>query len=283
MTTLQGKVAAITGAASGIGRAMAVRLVAEGCAIALADLDRNGLEETAQLIGESGSKVTTHRIDVADLSEVRRFADEAVRAHGHVDLSINNAAVVVVDSLEDVAFGDFEWLMGTNFWGVVYGTKVFLPYLKQRPEAHIVNVSSISALVAAPNNGPYCAAKCAVLGFTEALSQELQGTSVKVSCVLPGGVKTNIHRNARFFKQMDPCMGREDSIQWFERTARTCPARAAEEIVEGIKKNKARILIGSDARVLDWMKRLFPVWTTRFVAHLCRRMGDSRWRMLVRR
>ena len=257
-----------------------MRLVAEGCTVALADVDEAGLEETARLTGQSARKVTTHRIDVADLGDVRRFAEEVVRAHGHVDLGINNAGVLVVECVEDVSFDDFEWLMRTNFWGVVYGTKVFLPYLKQRPEAHIVNVSSIAAVVATPHNGPYCAAKCAVVGFTEALFQELQGTNVGVSLVLPGGVRTNIHRNARFFKQADPAMCKEDSIRWFERAAVTCPTRAAGDIVAGIKKKKPRIVIGSDARLFDWLKRLFPVLTTKYAAYVWRRMGSSGFRRL---
>ncbi len=189
---------------------------------------------------------------------------------------INNASVVVTDTVEDIAYSDFRWLMEINFWGVVYGTKAFLPSLKLRPAAHIVNISSIDGLLATPNNGPYCAAKFAVTGFTETLSQELQGTNVKVSCVLPGGVRTNIHRNARFVKMANLELCHEDTIECLEKMSRLSADEAARIILRGIRKDKTRILVGSDARVLDWMKRLMPVWTTRLTAHFMRNLAPSK-------
>ncbi|MGD0820037.1 MAG: SDR family oxidoreductase [Desulfomonilia bacterium] len=260
MKELRDKVAAITGAASGIGRALAVNLVDEGCHVAISDVDEEGLKETADMIGNRNIRVTTHVVDVADRDRVKRYAEETVEKHSGVHLLINNAGVVVTETLEDIRYEDFEWLMGINLWGVVYGCKEFLPYLKQHKEAHIVNISSVNGIYTNPNNGPYCTAKFAVRGFTETLSQELSGTQIKVSCVHPGGIKTNIARNARFYKASDASLSRDEAVAIFDRfMAKTTADKAAKIIISGIKKDKQRIMVGPDAYVLDWLKRLFPV------------------------
>lgn len=251
---------------------MALALAQEGCALAIDDLDAAALNRTAQLLEINETRYSTHNFDVARRDQVDRFACEVVAEHGHADILINNASVVISDTLEDIDYQDFHWLMAVNFWGVVHNTKAFLPVLKDRPEAHIVNISSIDGVLATPNNGPYCAAKFAVTGLTETLSQELHGTAVKVSCVLPGGVRTNIHRNARFFKMANPNLCQEDTVECFERMASLSPEGAARIIVKGIKKNRTRILVGKDAYLLDWMKRLMPVWTTRLAAHVMRNL-----------
>jgi NAD(P)-dependent dehydrogenase (short-subunit alcohol dehydrogenase family) len=274
MKELRDKVAVITGAGSGIGRALALELAAHGCELAIDDLDETGVKETARMIN-SGTTVSAHTFDVAKHDEVHQFARRVLEEHGHVDMLINNASVAVADTLEDVTYTDFRWLMEVNFWGVVHNTKAFLPIMKQSEEAHIVNISSIDGVLAIPNNGPYCAAKFAVTGLTETLSQELHGTNVRVSCVLPGGVKTNIHRNARFFKSANPQLCREDSIQCLERMSLLSPDEAAAIIVKGIKKNRSRILVGRDAYMIDLMKRLMPVWTTRLAAHFMRNLDPS--------
>lgn len=209
-------------------------------------------------------QMTVHRIDVGDRSQVYQFADQVLACHSQIDLVINNAAVMVFDSIEDVTYDDFEWVMGINFWGVVYGTKAFLPHLKKRPEGHIVNMSSINCMVTTPNNGPYCISRFAVQGFSETLSQELQDSSVKVSCVIPGGVKTNIVRNTRFVKQANCALTRDQTIEWFDRASLTSPEKAARTIIRGIKKNRGRILVGPDAYVIDLMRRLMPQSTTRY-------------------
>jgi NAD(P)-dependent dehydrogenase (short-subunit alcohol dehydrogenase family) len=272
LRNLNGKVAVITGAGSGIGRALAMRLAHEGCALAIDDVDSEAVKATCDLICGERNRVSTHNFDVAKRDEVDRFACEVIEKHGHADILINNASVVISDTLEDITYPDFHWLMEINFWGVVHNTKAFLPFLKQRPEAHIINISSIDGVLATPNNGPYCAAKFAVTGLTETLSQELQGSTVKVSCVLPGGVRTNIHRNARFFKMANPDLCQEDTIECFERMASLTPEEAAQIIVKGMKKNRTRILVGRDAYFLDLMKRLMPVWTTKLVAHVMRNL-----------
>jgi NAD(P)-dependent dehydrogenase (short-subunit alcohol dehydrogenase family) len=162
--------------------------------------------------------------------------------------------------MEDVSYEDFEWLIGINLWGVIYGCKEFLPYLKKQQSAHIVNISSVNGIFTNPNNGPYCTSKFAVRGFTETLAQELSDTSVKVSCVHPGGIQTNIANNSRFYKASDPTLGRDEALAIFNRTmAKTTADKAAQIIITGIKKDKLRIMVGTDAYVMDWIKRLFPV------------------------
>ncbi len=260
MKELKDRVAAVTGAASGIGRALAVNLAARGCHVAIADIDEKGLQDTASLAGGAGVKVTTHRVDVSDRAQVEGFARDVVEAHGKVHLVINNAGVTVSQSLEDITYEDFEWLMGINLWGVIYGSKAFLPFLKQQAEGHIVNISSIYGVVTPPCNGAYCTAKFAVRGFTETLDQELRGTGVRVTCVHPGGVRTNIARNARFYQAPDPCISRDEAVAIFDRfMARTTPDRAARIIIDGIERDRRRIMVGADAVILDVLKRAFPV------------------------
>ncbi len=272
MKSLADKVAAVTGAASGIGRALAVNLADRGCHLALSDIDRKGLEETAALVSDRKVKVTTHVVDVADRKQVYAFADEAVKQHGRVNIIVNNAGVAVSDSIEEVSYEDFEWIVNINFWGVVYGTKAFLPYLKREPEGHVVNISSINGIVPNPYNGPYCATKFAVKGFTETLSQELKGTSVGVTVVHPGGIGTNIVRNARIRRSMNPDRTQEELAAAFdEKVVKNTADFAAHAIISGIEKNRQRVLIGGDAKFLDRFTRLFPVGATRLLAYLARK------------
>ena len=262
MKNLKNKVAAITGSASGIGRALAINLAEEGCHVAISDVNEAGLQETADLARSRNKnvRVTTHKVDTADRSQVSQYAEDVVKAHGAVHIIINNAGVALVETLEDASYEDFEWLMGINLWGVIYGSKEFLPYLKKQDSAHIVNISSVNGIFTNPNNGPYCTAKYAVRGFTETLAQELAGTPVKVSCVHPGGIKTNIAANAKFYKSSDESISKEDAVAFFSRAlAGTNADKAARMIISGIKKDKLRIMVGPDAYVMDWMKRLFPV------------------------
>ncbi len=182
---------------------------------------------------------------------------------------INNAGVAVSETLEDLTYEDFEWLMGINLWGVIYGSKAFLPYLKRQPEGHIVNISSVNGLFTWRNNGPYCTSKFAVRGFTLTLCQELKDTNVRVSCVHPGGIKTNIARNTRFFKGSDPDLSHDEAVAYFDtKMARTSAEKAAQIIIKGIKKNKSRILVGFDAHIIDILQRLFPVMFQRLAGLL---------------
>ena len=275
MKTVTDRVAAVTGAASGIGRALATNLAAKGCHLAISDVNEKGLEETASLVADKNVKVTTHIVDVANREQVYRYAEDVVKQHGRANIIINNAGVGVGDSIEEVSYEDFEWVVGINFWGVVYGTKAFLPYLKKEPEGHVVNISSINGIVPNPLNGPYCSTKFAVKGFTETLSQEMRGTSVGVTVVHPGGIATDIVRNARLRKHLNPNKTPDEMATDFdEKVVRNTADFAARIIISGIEKNKQRVLIGGDAKLMDRMTRLFPVTATRFLSHLVHKWAE---------
>ena len=194
MKDFRNKVAAITGAASGMGRTLAVQLAQRGCHLALSDVNEAGLAETAQLVRQHGVKVTTAKLNVADREAMFAWADQVVRDHGKVNLIFNNAGVALSSTVEGVDYADLEWIVGINFWGVVYGTKAFLPYLKASGEGHVVNTSSVFGLFAQPGMSGYNATKFAVRGFTESLRQELdlQRSGVSATCVHPGGIRTDI-------------------------------------------------------------------------------------------
>lgn len=274
MKNLSGKTAAVTGAASGIGRMLAVNLAREGVNLALADIDSQGLEGTKAMIAP-GVRVSTHVVDVSSPTQVQRFAEEAIEFHRAVDILINNAGVALGDMLDTVPIEDFQWIMGVNFWGVVYGCMAFLPHLRTRPEAHIVNISSINGILPNPNNGPYCASKFAVTGYTQTLAQELDGTSIRVSCVHPGGIKTNIARNSRFNRGMFS-LSREAAVCLYEeKLFRTSADEAARIIIDGIRRGRPRVLVGRDAVVIDMLARLFPVTAVRISAAFSRYMARA--------
>ena len=261
MSLANESVVVITGAASGIGRALAVRLSKEPIAgIAIADVNENELAETKQLAERSGVKVTDHRVDVSSENEMRSFADDVINQHGRVTHVINNAGVALGGAVNEVSLDDIRWLMGINFWGVVHGTKVFLPHLERESSAHIVNISSIFGIFAPPGQAAYCASKFAVRGFTECLRQELAGSNIAVSVVHPGGVSTNIANDARIGDgvTMTETQIKERKERINKNLARTTPDEAAEIIVRGIRARAPRILIGSDARALDRIARFFP-------------------------
>lgn len=256
MTLSTKSVAVITGAASGIGRALAIRLAEEDMAgIAISDVNEEGLRETASMI--SRVPVSVHILDVSDREAVEQFAADVLGQHGRVTHLINNAGVGVVGTFEHLAIEDFEWLMGINFWGVVYCTKAFLPTLLEQDEAHIVNVSSVFGFIAPSEQTAYTSSKFAVRGFTESLRAELSDTNVAVSCVHPGGIKTNIARNSRVGAGT-PAEWKKQGVQFFDKVARTSPETAADVIIAGIKKRNPRILIGTDARLISLFSRLFP-------------------------
>jgi NAD(P)-dependent dehydrogenase (short-subunit alcohol dehydrogenase family) len=265
MQLTQGTVAAITGAGSGIGRALALHLSARGCALALADINLTSLEETAVLARKGQApRVSTHVVDVSDREAVRRFAEEATEQHGRVQLLINNAGVALGGNFDEITLDDFAWLMGINFWGVVYGVRVFLPILRRQPEAHIVNVSSVFGLAAPAGQTAYASSKFAVRGFTESLRAELRHTPIHVSTVHPGGIRTNIAANARV-ATIDPARLAAGQQQW-EKLLKMPPEQAAATIVRGVVRNRERILIGNDAHLLDLLARCFPARVSRILA-----------------
>jgi NAD(P)-dependent dehydrogenase (short-subunit alcohol dehydrogenase family) len=248
-------VAVITGAASGIGRALAVNLAQRGATVALADLNEAGLQQTAALVG---ARCSIHVVDVSNEERMKAFATEVVAAHGAAHLVINNAGVALLGTAAQLSTADMAWLMGINFWGVVYGSKYFLPVLQQQRTANLVNISSVFGLIGFPGQSAYNASKFAVRGFTEALRHELEGSPVKVSCVHPGGIRTDIARNARIGAQADGSR-REQEIKNFEEVARTTPEKAAARIVRGILRDEPRILVGPDAWLIDRVQRWLPV------------------------
>lgn len=258
ITTFEGRVAAVTGAASGIGRALAEELARRGAHLALADVDEPGLAETAGRCG--GVKVTTRRLDVADRAAVFAWADEVVGEHGRVDLVVNNAGVALAGTVEGLKIEDLEWIVGINFWGVVHGTQAFLPKLKANGSGHIVNLSSVFGLISVPTQAAYNATKFAVRGFTDALRMELEIEGAPVSCttVHPGGIATNIARSARVDESVTALSGVDpgEATRQFDKVLRTSPETAATVILDGVLRNKRRVLIGSDAKVIDLLARL---------------------------
>lgn len=259
MKNFEGRVAAITGAGSGIGRALAQELGRRGAQLALCDIDEVGLAETVSLCEGLGVKVTSLRLDVAERDAVQAWADQVVDEHGTVNLIVNNAGVALASTISAMSYDDVEWLMNINFWGVVHGTTAFLPHLKASGEGHIVNLSSVFGLISVPSQSAYNAAKFAVRGFTDALRMELdiEQCGVSSTTVHPGGIKTNIARNARMNDSIVALAGSTDAARNdFDRIAMTSPAKAARQILAAVEGDRRRALIGPDAKVLDLLSRL---------------------------
>jgi len=263
MSFLSTGVAVVTGAGSGIGRALAQQLAAAGSGLALADVDETGLLQTADSLPTKGALVTTHVVDVADEAAVRAFADEVIKRYGRVTLLINNAGIALHGNFDEVSLDDFRLLMNINFWGTVYGVNYFLPLLKREKRAQIVNISSVFGMVAPAGQCAYSASKFAVRGFTEALRHELGGGNVGVTCVHPGGIRTPIARHARIGAGVTGT-GHQEKAARFEKLLRTSPEVAAARILRGVERREPRILIGPDARQVDILQRLRPAtyWKT---------------------
>jgi len=255
---LEGRTALITGAAGGIGRAIAVSLARRRCHLALADIDESGMSATADLAGVYGVRVTRHRLDVADRAAVSGLPAVVAAEHPGVDLLVNNAGVAVGGTFEQVSEEDFEWLFEINFWGVVRMTRAFLPLLRASGDARVVNLSSVFGLVAPPEQAAYAASKFAVRGFSEALRHELEGSGVGVTVVHPGGVATSIAERARA-----PAGVSDEEVarrhEQMRKLLRLPPEAAGEAIVRGVERRRARVLVGYDARLLSVIARLMPV------------------------
>lgn len=261
MKTFSDKVAAITGAASGIGRALALELSRRGCHLALADRNAEELARTAEQVAASGIKVTTTVLDVSDRAAVFAWAAEAVREHGRVNLLFNNAGVGGATVAETVRIEDFEWLMNINFWGVVHGSQAFLPYLRASGEGALINISSLNGLMAMPTRGAYNASKFAVRGYTEALRMELEleDACVSVTCVHPGGIATNFAQQGRVDADVQRLTGESQELvrrSWGQMLQRTTPERAAVQILAGVSRRARRVLVGSDAWLMDKLVRV---------------------------
>ncbi len=277
MKSLRNKVAAVTGAGSGIGRALAIQLANEGCHLALADIDAEGLQQTQQLLANQPVKVTLQTLNVADEKAVYAWAEQVVADHGQVNLIINNAGVALSGTVAGLSLEDYRWIMDVNFWGVVYGSKAFLPKLEAAGEGHIVNISSIFGLASQPLMSGYNASKFAVRGFTESLRQDLELTrsGVSATSVHPGGIKTNIAKAARMTDSCEQATGvsNADATADFERLFINTPEKAARTIIAGIVKNKRRVLIGPDAKLFDLLVRFLPASYQRIFTAAVRQQG----------
>jgi NAD(P)-dependent dehydrogenase (short-subunit alcohol dehydrogenase family) len=269
----KGKVAVITGAGSGIGRALAVELGKRGARLAISDVNDEGLAETVALCEQAGAEGHKYHLDVADRQAVIAHSEEVMRDLGSVNLVVNNAGVALMAMVEDMSWEDFDWLMAINFGGVVNGTKAFLPHLIASGDGHLVNVSSVFGFIGVPTQSAYNAAKFAVRGFTEALRQEMLvlGHPVAVSCVHPGGIKTNIARDARSAKDLGD---RTERSKDFERAARTTPEKAAQIILRGVDRKKPRILVGPDAYLFDAIPRVTGAGYQRAGAAIAKRASS---------
>ena len=283
MKNFSDKVALITGAGSGIGRSVALELATSGCSLALVDWNKDSLEETKQLVRKKNISVSTHPFDIRDREKIATLPQEVLEFHKQIDMIINNAGVSVVGTVEEVDDNDWNWGLDILLNSVIQMTTVFLPHLKQRPEAAIVNVSSIFGLFSVPRQSIYNVGKFGVKAFTESLSLELKvsNSSVEAYCVFPGHIGTNIYNSSRF-KSFEPetFFGRaptkEEAMVAFKNDAPTSPDKAAKVILKNIRKKNNRILIGFDAHFYDITSRLFPnhflkiIWILPFLRHLFR-------------
>ena len=283
MKNFSDKVALITGAGSGIGRALALELATSRCSLALVDWNKDSLEETKQLVRNKNISVSTHPFDISDREKIATLPEEVLEFHKQIDIVINNAGVSVVGTVEEVDDSDWNWGLDILLNSVIQMTTVFLPYLKQRPEAAIVNVSSIFGLFSVPRQSIYNVGKFGVKAFTESLSLELKvsNSSVDAYCVFPGHIGTNIYNSSRF-KSFEPetffgkAPTKEEAVVAFKNDAPTSPEKAAKVILKNIRKKNNRILIGFDAHFYDLTSRLFPnhflkiIWILPFLRNLFR-------------
>lgn len=261
MKRLSGRVAVVTGAASGIGRATALRLAGRGCELALADVDRIGLDETAALVAGRGAKVSTTVVDVASAPEMEAFAHHVETNHGGAQILVNNAGVVIAGAFADQRLTDLAWLVGVNYWGVVHGCHFFIPLLRREDEGHIVNLSSMFGFLGLPGQSGYCATKAAVRALSESLYAELRGERIGVTTVHPGCIDTSIVRSGR----MDDEAMRRDVQALFDRRGAP-PDSVACAIVRAIEKNRLFARVRPESWATDVLKRLFPTAIHRFVA-----------------
>lgn len=271
MQTLNNKVVVITGAASGIGRALALECGSRGARLLLADLNEPALAELTAYLKARGVSCHGQPMDAGVEADIFALAQTCQTLFGAADVVVNNAGVTLVSSVEKLQTTDAQWLMNINFWGVVHGCRAFIAQLRTRPEAMLVNVSSIFAMVSVPSQSMYNAAKAAVRGFSDALREELRESPIKVLCVHPGGIRTNIANHARLADTSLMLVTPQQMRSGFAAQARTTPEQAALAIVRAIESGQTRLMIGADAKILDWMYRLVPARSSAWLSRLARR------------
>lgn len=277
ITSLEGCVAVVTGAGSGIGQALALQLAERGAKLALSDVDPQALDKTVTMLSKTDAEVHTDTLDVSDRAAMSAYAERIEASHGHVNLLINNAGVALASGyFKDTSIDEFEWLMRINFSGVLYGSKAFLPLLERGDWGHIVNISSVFGLIAVAEQAAYNSSKFAVRGFTEALCDEFEQKSktLGATCVHPGGVKTNIARNARLGEQLDDQERDSFAVKQdlFDKLARTTAESAATQILQAVQLRQRRLLIGADAKLLDKIQRFLPASYNRVVSWMANRI-----------
>jgi len=259
MKSLTDRVAVVTGAASGIGRHTAIELASRGCHVALADVNRTGLEEVKAAVLGLGRRATVHEVDVADREAMSAFSEAVMGAHGAVHVLVNNAGVSLTANFVDQSLDDLRWVMDINVWGVVYGCHFFLPHILKQDEGHIVNLSSLFGLIGVPSQSAYCLSKAAVKGFSESLDMELASTHVGLSCIHPGAVATEIVRNGRLRSGVDEARAGRIIDKGM------APQQAAQIIVDAVSAGRKRVLVGRDAQFISLIQRLFPTYYRRLI------------------
>lgn len=278
MKTFKGRGVVITGAASGMGEALARHLAAQGARLLLADVDLARLEAVVVELRAAGTDCLAQACDVADAAAVQALADTALQAWGGADVVVNNAGVALVAPVQSLALHDAHWLMNINFWGVVHGCRAFIPQLQARPGSVIVNISSIFAMVSMPTQSIYNASKAAVRGFSDALREELRGSGVRVLCVHPGGIRTRIAQQARLGDFSSVADSAQALHAQFDLAARTTAPQAAQAIVQALQAGRTRLLIGHDATLGDWLYRLWPTQASPWLSGLARRLRQRQQR-----
>jgi len=270
MSSFNGKITVITGAASGIGRELALQMSREGAVIVAADYNKKSLAETVKIIKNAGGQAAGFPLDISDIKQVTKFAADVKKRYRSIDILVNNAGVALFGKIDELSIKNFEWIVNINLWGAIYMTKAFLPEIKEKQDSYLVNVSSIFGVVGVGSQSAYCTTKFGLRGFTEALQHELSDFPVNIVSVIPGGIKTDIAKNARYIEDGAVNKNIEEHVRKFDNISKTTAAEAAEVIIKGMKNKKSRIRIGSDAKFLDRLQRLMPVKYSRVIAKLFR-------------
>lgn len=252
------KVAVVTGASSGIGRNLALQLAAAGARVAVTDINEARLQQTIDLNSGNIGKIKPYVFDVSNRAAFFDFADQAIEDFGGVDYIFNNAGVTVFGLAQNVDIDDMEWLLGINLWGMIYGSKAFLPHFLKKKSGHIINMSSMFGFVGVRGQSAYCTSKFGARGFTESLIQELKGTGVSVSSVHPGGIATNIANDGKFNDGGVLYSTKEEAVEVSRRVLKMPPQKAARIILSAVARKKCRIRVGADAVFFDYLARLFP-------------------------